>query len=75
MLRMVRGSDRMHVHRFPESGMQTWTREWSLSLCKAPWLRGGVCDPVLSSPSFTLSHMAMVKGLPQHSWLDTAPTF
>ena len=70
---MVKGGDRMHSHRFPESGMQTGTREWSLSLCKAPWPRGGVCDPVLSGPSFTLSPKAVVQGLPQHSWLEPAP--
>lgn len=33
----------------PESGMQTCTREWSLTLCKAPWLGGG--QPVTLSSS------------------------
>lgn len=47
-------------HCHPESGMQARSREWSLCLCKAPWLRGG--------QSVTLSSAAPASAWATRPW-------
>lgn len=61
------------AHPVRDTDLHQRGESYFLQSSLAPWRTAR--DSVLISTSFTLGPMAMGKGLRQHSWHNTAPTF